>query len=75
MLMTPQFKTLQKKMLRKASSAAPKKKTCPKCKRTRDVKKYFGFRTQHAKNGEPQRSMPQSYCVECRRGDGQAASH
>lgn len=61
------WRAMQAKMVRKTAEKTPKMKECPKCYRRRSVEKYFGFRTQHGLDGRPQRSMVQSYCVDCRK--------
>lgn len=55
-------------MLRKAQAKATKTKVCPKCTKRKNLAKGFGFRTQHDAAGVPVRTLPQSYCRECRRG-------
>lgn len=54
-------------MVRKAKEEAVKRKYCPKCNKLRLIAK-FGFRTMHAKDGTPIRTIPQSYCISCRTG-------
>jgi phage FluMu protein Com len=65
--MLPQYKALQTRLVNKAVASAPTRKKCPKCGRVRQLEK-FGIRTQHAKNGRPERSLPQSWCRDCRKG-------
>lgn len=62
----PQHKAMQTRMVKAVAMQAPKRKTCPKCKRTRAMKN-FGVRTQHDAQGKPVRSLPQSYCKDCRK--------
>lgn len=64
--MLPQFKGLQTRMVKKTLKELPKTKRCPKCHKNRNIK-MFGVRTQHAKNGKPERTMVQSWCKKCRR--------
>jgi hypothetical protein len=67
MNLTPQFKSMQTRMVNTLRKELPKRKRCPRCGGVKEIEKGFGFRTQHdKKTGKPERSLPQSYCRECR---------
>lgn len=67
MQISPAQRGLQTKMLKIAMAKEKKRRTCPKCHKTKDVNKHFGFRTAHDEDGYPVRSLVQSYCIPCRK--------